>query len=91
MRPSAAVVRLVSFKVRNCSKLPSTSNTPLQQPIAMIDLARKAGFFCEPTGAASPADARRPFADSSIAATDDVVCIVTGHEFKDFAAWNTGV
>ncbi|MFB2553165.1 pyridoxal-phosphate dependent enzyme [Ensifer soli] len=54
---------------------------------AMHDLARRAGLFAEPTGAASLAAARRLFADGAIAATDTIVCIVTGHGFKDFAAF----
>ncbi|WGF88094.1 pyridoxal-phosphate dependent enzyme [Marinivivus vitaminiproducens] len=55
---------------------------------AMIDLARKAGLFSEPTGAASLATARRLFHEGAITASDAVVCIVTGHGFKDFAAWD---
>ncbi|RUX25847.1 pyridoxal-phosphate dependent enzyme [Mesorhizobium sp. M7A.F.Ca.US.011.01.1.1] len=54
---------------------------------AMIELARKAGLFCEPTGAASLAAARDLFVKGTIGSTDTVVCIVTGHGFKDFAAW----
>jgi threonine synthase len=55
---------------------------------AMVDLARQAGLFCEPTGAASLAAVRSLFLDGRIEASDTVVCIVTGHGFKDFAAWN---
>jgi threonine synthase len=54
---------------------------------AMIDLAHKAGLFCEPTGAASLAAARDLAMKGTIGSTDTVVCIVTGHGFKDFAAW----
>ena len=54
---------------------------------AMTDLARRAGLFCEPTGAASLAACRRLFQNNAIAPTDTVVCIVTGHGFKDFGAW----
>ncbi len=54
---------------------------------AMIDLTRRAGLFCEPTGAVSLAAVRRLFEEGTIGQTDTVVCIVTGHGFKDFAAW----
>lgn len=54
---------------------------------AMIDLARKAGLFCEPTGAASLAAVRDLFMKGAIGSSDTVVCIVTGHGFKDFAAY----
>ena len=54
---------------------------------AMADLARRAGLFCEPTGAASLAAARRVFRAGDMDADATVVCIVTGHGFKDFAAW----
>lgn len=55
--------------------------------IAMVDLARRAGLFCEPTGGASLAAARQLFAHGALATDDTVVCIVTGHGFKDFGAW----
>lgn len=55
---------------------------------AMADLAQRAGIFCEPTGAASLAAARRLAREGAIAASDTVVCLVTGHGFKDFAAWD---
>jgi threonine synthase len=54
---------------------------------AMKDLARTTGIFCEPTGATSLAAVRRLFAQGHIARDAVVVCIVTGHGFKDFAAW----
>lgn len=54
---------------------------------AMADLARKAGLFSEPTGATSLAAARDLFVAGRIGANDTVVCIITGHGFKDFAAW----
>ena len=54
---------------------------------AMADLARKAGLFCEPTGATSLAAARDLFVAGKIGSNDTVVCIVTGHGFKDFTAW----
>jgi threonine synthase len=54
---------------------------------AMTDLARKAGLFCEPTGATSLAAARDLFVKGEIGSSDTVVCIVTGHGSKDFAAW----
>ncbi|HEY0121201.1 MAG TPA: pyridoxal-phosphate dependent enzyme [Rhizobium sp.] len=55
---------------------------------AMVDLARQTGLFCEPTGAASLAAVRDLFRDGQIGPSETVVCIVTGHGFKDFAAWN---
>ncbi|MDX3924373.1 MAG: pyridoxal-phosphate dependent enzyme [Shinella sp.] len=55
---------------------------------AMRSLAQRAGLFSEPTGAASLAAVRALFGQGTIAAGDTVVCIVTGHGFKDFAAWN---
>ncbi|MFP5076068.1 pyridoxal-phosphate dependent enzyme [Rhizobium sp. YIM 134829] len=54
---------------------------------AMIALARQAGLFSEPTGAASLAACRRLFLEGTINAGDTVVCIVTGHGFKDVSAW----
>lgn len=54
---------------------------------AMADLARKAGLFSEPTGATSLAAARRLFEQGCVDARATVVCIVTGHGFKDFSAW----
>lgn len=54
---------------------------------AMVALARRAGLFCEPTGATSLAACRHLFSDGTIGALETVVCIVTGHGFKDFAAW----
>ncbi|NTF85429.1 pyridoxal-phosphate dependent enzyme [Rhizobium rhizogenes] len=54
---------------------------------AMTDLARKAGLFCEPTGATSLAAARDLFVEHEIGTSDTVVCIVTGHGSKDFTAW----
>lgn len=54
---------------------------------AMVDLARMAGIFCEPTGAASLAAARQLFQAGIVAPSDTVAVIVTGHGFKDFAAW----
>ncbi|MGH7005349.1 MAG: pyridoxal-phosphate dependent enzyme, partial [Alphaproteobacteria bacterium] len=54
---------------------------------AMHDLARKAGIFCEPTGATSLAAMRDLFERGTIGSKQTVICIVTGHGFKDFAAW----
>ncbi|WP_454855036.1 pyridoxal-phosphate dependent enzyme [Rhizobium binxianense] len=54
---------------------------------AMADLAGKAGLFCEPTGATSLAAARDLFVTGKIGPNDTLVCIITGHGFKDFAAW----
>ncbi|EJJ29842.1 pyridoxal-phosphate dependent enzyme [Rhizobium sp. CF142] len=54
---------------------------------AMADLARKAGLFCEPTGATSLAASRNLFMKGEIGPNDTIVCMVTGHGFKDFAAW----
>lgn len=54
---------------------------------AMIGLTRQAGIFCEPTGAVSLAACRTLFRRKTIAPTDTIICIVTGHGFKDFAAW----
>lgn len=55
---------------------------------AMVALARGVGLFCEPTGSTSLAACRRLFHEEKIGASDTVVCIVTGHGFKDFAAWD---
>lgn len=55
---------------------------------AMVALARKAGLFCEPTGATSLAACRRLFSEGRIGMSDTVVCIITGHGFKDFSAWS---
>ncbi len=54
---------------------------------AMVALGRNAGLFCEPTGAVSLAACNRLFTEGEIGASDTVVCVVTGHGFKDFAAW----
>lgn len=54
---------------------------------AMVDLARGAGIFCEPTAAASLASVRRLFLAGRLDASATVVCMITGHGFKDFSAW----
>lgn len=54
---------------------------------AMKDLACGTGIFSEPTGAVSLAAARRLFSGGHIACDAVVVCIVTGHGFKDFSVW----
>ena len=54
---------------------------------AMVDLARRAGLFCEPTGAASIAAARRLRRMGHVEDDATVVCIATGHGFKNLAAW----
>lgn len=54
---------------------------------AMQALARHAGLFSEPTGATSLAAMRRLYADGKLGDGDTVVCIVTGHGSKDYAAW----
>lgn len=50
-------------------------------------LAAREGLFAEPTGASSLAACRKLVADGRIAPDATVVCLVTGHGFKDFAAW----
>ena len=55
--------------------------------VAMRDLARRAGLFSEPTGATSLAAMRRLYADGRLRDGDTVVCIITGHGSKDYAAW----
>lgn len=54
---------------------------------AMATLARRVGLFSEPTGATSLAACRKLFSRGRIGSSDTIVCIVTGHGFKDFAAW----
>lgn len=54
---------------------------------AMTLLATRAGVFAEPTGACSLAAARLLFLNGTIDARHTVVCMVTGHGFKDFSAW----
>jgi threonine synthase len=56
---------------------------------AMVDLARGAGIFCEPTAAASLASVRRLFLAGGLDASATVVCVITGHGFKDFSAWSS--
>lgn len=54
---------------------------------AMALLARKEGLLAEPTGASSVAALRMLVADGRIARDARVVCLVTGHGFKDLKIW----
>jgi threonine synthase len=54
---------------------------------AMALLARREGLLAEPTGASSVAALRLLLADGRIAKDATVVCLVTGHGFKDFKVW----
>jgi threonine synthase len=54
---------------------------------AMRLLASGAGLYAEPTGAASLAAARRLVADGRLGQGDTVVCMITGHGFKDSKVW----
>lgn len=69
----------------SCGRAVAVSDPDIRE--AMVALARGAGLFCEPTGATSLAACRRLFSEGKIGASDTVVCIVTGHGFKDIAAW----
>lgn len=46
-------------------------------------LAKKEGIFCEPAGAVALAGVRRALAEGSLPSKQPVVCLVTGHGFKD--------
>ncbi len=54
---------------------------------AMALLARSEGVLAEPTGASSVAALRMLIADGRIARDASVVCLVTGHGFKDLKVW----
>lgn len=51
---------------------------------AMRDLASGGGIFAEPTGASSLAAVHKMTAAGEIGQEDTVVCMITGHGFKDF-------
>ncbi|BBK34134.1 L-threonine synthase [Stella humosa] len=54
---------------------------------AMALLARGEGILAEPTGASSVAALQMLLADGRIARDASVVCLVTGHGFKDLKVW----
>lgn len=54
---------------------------------AMKELAAGNGIFAEPTGASSLAAARKMMASGEIKPGERVVCMVTGHGFKQFAVY----
>jgi threonine synthase len=54
---------------------------------AMRLLARTEGVYAEPTGASPLAALARLVAEGAIPADARVVCLVTGHGFKDAALW----
>lgn len=54
---------------------------------AMHRLARGAGVLAEPTGASGLAAAAKMVRAGLIGPADSVVLMVSGHGFKDFAAW----
>ncbi|BBK44755.1 threonine synthase [Allostella vacuolata] len=54
---------------------------------AMALLARSEGILAEPTGASSVAALAVLLADGRIARDATVVCLVTGHGFKDLKVW----
>jgi threonine synthase len=47
------------------------------------DLANKEGIFCEPAGATALAGLLKGLSDGEINKNDHIVCLVTGHGFKD--------
>lgn len=49
-----------------------------QQELAMME-----GVFCEPAGAVSLAGLKKALSEGKIKASDTVVCLVSGHGFKD--------
>lgn len=50
------------------------------------DMALKEGIFCEPAGAVALAGVLKALENQEINTTDHIVCLVTGHGFKDPAA-----
>lgn len=50
------------------------------------DLMRYEGLFAEPAGAASVAGLRRAVAEGRLSSEECVVCLLTGHGFKDSAS-----
>lgn len=50
------------------------------------DLARKEGIFCEPAGATSLAGLLQGLDRGEVNRKDHIVCLVTGHGFKDIAS-----
>ena len=47
------------------------------------ELANQEGIFCEPAGAVALAGLRRALANNEVNTDDHVVCLITGHGFKD--------
>lgn len=47
------------------------------------ELATKEGIFCEPAGAVSLAGLKKALSEGEIKKTDYIVCLITGHGFKD--------
>lgn len=47
------------------------------------ELAMKEGLFCEPAGAVSLAGLKTAISEGKIRTSDTVVCLITGHGFKD--------
>ncbi|BBK39215.1 threonine synthase [Allostella sp. ATCC 35155] len=54
---------------------------------AMALLARREGLLAEPTGASAVAALEMLLADGRIGRDATIVCMVTGHGFKDFKVW----
>lgn len=54
---------------------------------AMRLLATSAGLYTEPTGAASLAAARHLVANDRLPSGATIVCMITGHGFKDYSVW----
>ncbi|MEP7457434.1 pyridoxal-phosphate dependent enzyme [Phyllobacterium sp. SB3] len=66
-------------------KAASVSDSEIR--VAMSRLARHAAVLAEPTGASSLAAACKLLEEGTFASNDSVVCMVTGHGFKDLRAW----
>jgi threonine synthase len=68
-----------------CKATGGTGHTVTDELIyqCQSELANKEGIFCEPAGAVALAGLKQAFENNEIGADDHVVCLITGHGFKD--------
>ncbi|MDP2338088.1 MAG: pyridoxal-phosphate dependent enzyme, partial [Bacteroidota bacterium] len=71
--------------MRMCKATNCTGYTVPDQLIYQCqeDLAKDEGIFCEPAGAVALAGLKLALENREINKNDHIVCIVTGHGFKD--------
>jgi len=71
--------------MRMCKTTKGTGYTVSDQMVYQCqeDLAKDEGIFCEPAGAVALAGVKLALANQEIYKNDHIVCLVTGHGFKD--------